>query len=1078
MYFLWMLMFFVLSNPLLSGWGTFSINIPQITVPQIIVPPVAPLPADMNLADFPIKLSDVVLLQAVDGEFLGVDAGDKIVSRQSSLYDPALHFKLAAYDPVAKTISLQVGTKYVAVGSDGLSLLLSANAAALPITWSSDTKKISFIGNGGLPIAIKGGSGQSLSSVKIAQKVTSDFALFDQSLVAMQGVLTKDVVLANLSKVFQPFMIKPQKPAVDWEFFVNFVISFLTKASKDIPQWKVPSIDIADQGQTKRISLCEYASILVGYIADSFSPAPADVQAKARTFLQTLTAPVSPAAPAPVASTSTPFVQGGLVLLQSADGVKTLMVNAQGVAQFLTGATKFNPLIQAQVVAYEPAPARVKLAFSGRCFDQAATSFSSANTAAAPYFTLEATSDSLVSYLTLGQGKRLVLGDNFASGCSLNSQGTPLKITALNSVYSSLPQVKSPATPQEFENSLKAYISAFDLLRDSSDDMTFIFQGLKDYCTFVAVSPDWSLRMNGAIIVNDSPLNYVKSSLQTMLTLSSRYAGLTSALKSAIQQFVASPVFTPIQIASSLASGAVCVLKISDTTALTVDSTGACRAQNYTNLLEPSIHGKVDRFDPVTLSLNFSLTGKKMGTNAANQLVAADTYGAFRVVNEGQSGYSIMNTQNKKLRYDPNAKTIMFADAGTIVQLVLIQPNRCLLDSISGDVVKDLKIFESALMQVRTSADDVSFVVDKLIQYAQQASQAMSWYTTTGIDSKNPTTTTRDYAVVLLKRVKDSATIFTAVPQALKDKIMTAVGSIQDNLQLYSQQINLLDGLAAKLKEASMVTLSSELMQMLNGLIDKVVAGGNVEQRVLLLQKVESYGSAQVVTALAQASASAKMAWDVQNVRLMDKLLVYDAADANAWEDKFDLIKNKLFVRVLNAPEAEKASLMQILLNSSVKKLVAEGSGMSAQLTSWKSLKQQLNNFLFDNSQQLLAPGDAAQAALLTNVQKTLNSLLVGAGMKKGEVPVEPESQLAPEPQSTPEPLSETQVVLTTPPAFAPPLKKTLIPGLISTAEPSEWGSDEFSPMSPVQSVPLNNENDVKPSRNERSAPEQIKFEI
>ena len=1003
---------------------------------------------DLRLASFPVALSDVVLLQGVDGEFIGIDASEKIVSKQSSLYDSGAHFTITSCDLVAKTITLQVGAKYVAPGSDGASLVLSATAASLPILWDSSTQKISFVRSGSAVFTIKGSAGQNLSSFKIVQKLTPATAIFDTAFAGMQKTLTKDIVVSALLNVFQSFMTKPQKTTLDWAFFYNFLSQFFTKAAIDVAEWKLPAMDIVELGKTKRISLCESAANFLGYIADPFSAAPPEVQSKARALQQTLTAQVQQSAVVTPAAPDGGFSQGSLVVLQSADATKTLFVSDQGVTQLLSGVTKFNTSVQAQVVAYDAAAKKIKLSYAGRFFDPANTAFTVMNAPAAQFFSLEATADPLVSYLSLGQGKRLVIGDRFSSGCSVDAQGTPFKIIPLNGVYLSLPLVKMPANSQELENSLKAYFMAFDGVRDSAEDMTFIFQSLKKYCELVGGSPDWFLPMKGTVIVNDSPLNYVKTSFQTMLTLKARYVGLNDALKASIQQFSSGVLFTPMQISSSLAVGALCYLQAGGDAAVVLDASGECKPQPLVSLFEPSIHAVIDRFDQATASLSLLLAGKKMAVNEAGKLVSAEAAGVFRVLTEPSGRYSLVSAQGKKLRYDQAAQSVSFADTGTVVEIVFMQAEQRVLGALSGDAKKDLKLFEKVLLQVRADAKETDFIVGKLIRYAQQASQDVSWYTAVGVDDKNPKATVREYASKLLTRVRDSSSIFTAVAPALKDRISAAVKEIEDNNLLYARQIDSLDELAKKLTESSMVMLSSELVVTLNGLIENIMKQGTADLRNTLLQKVESYTDSSVIGGLAQASDSAKMSWKIQNMRFMDRLLLFPVQDAAAWQDKFDAIKTKLFARVFESEGPEKVALMQVILNSSVKKLVTEGVGLSSKPSSWKSLKQLLNNLLFDVSQQLASSSNEADTASLANVKKLLDALLVSAGMAKEEVApalqvVENEPVPAPVAAVDEKPLE----VVPTPASVVPPKsKRPLLEGMMGAAVAAEVQGVETEP--------------------------------
>mgnify|MGYP003525937567 FL=1 len=172
------------------------------------------------------------------------------------------------------------------------------------------------------------------------------------------------------------------------------------------------------------------------------------------------------------------------------------------------------------------------------------------------------------------------------------------------------------------------------------------------------------------------------------------------------------------------------------------------------------------------------------------------------------------------------------------------------------------------------------------------------------------------------------------------------------------------------------------------------------------------------------------------------------AQDAAAWQDKFDAIKTKLFARVFESAGPEKVALMQVILNSSVKKLVSEGVGFSTKPSSWKSLKQLLNNLLFDVSQQLASSSNEADTASLANVKKLLDALLVSAGMVKEEV--------APVPQVVVEDKAASQsglvvedapVVISSEPAPAVPSKpkRALLAGMIGSAVAVEMTSPNVS---------------------------------
>lgn len=996
-------------------------------------------------------------LQSLSGDLLYITSDAIIGLGKRSLHDPASQFVVESYDSAQRVISIKNGSRYLDIDAEKKALKLSSTKVLLRVLVDADSKNISFLNSSGQVVSVASISGDIVESFKLINPIENSYQRLFELYQKMSQPLAREVLVDAFSGALKDFFLMKQKTQEDWMFFVDFLKELLIKASADIQTWKVPSVDIIEQGKARRVSLCEYAAIFVGYLADPFVLVPVEAQIKARVLQESLLAQLQQPTAVPVSGA---FEVESFVTLQSGDSAKLLFVSNQGVAQMLPGLTRFNSSVHAQIVAYDGATKKIKLSYAGRFFDQANASFSITNAAQSPFFTLEPVPNSSLHYLSLGQGKRLVIGDKFSSGCSLDAQGTPFNILRLNDVYRSLPQVKVPATPQEFENSLKAYFAAFDLVRNRAEDMMFIFQELKKYCELVAVTPDWFLSMKGAVIANDSPLNYVKNSLQTILTLQARYVGLTDALKTLIQQFILGPSFVAMQVSSSLKEGALCYLRAGDMVAVALDNTGVCKPLAIASLLEPSIHAVVDRYDPAAATLSLSVNGKKITTDQTNKLISADVAGVFRFMTEPSGRQSLLNGQNKKLRYDQASQSIVFGDAGIIVEIAFMQPDQRVLGALSGDPAKDLKLFELVLNRMRSRPNELDFVVRKLILYAQQSSKNISWYTATGVDTKNPKVTMRDYASVLLKYVRDSASIFTAASPALKESISAAIKEIEDDGLLYARQIDSLDGLAKKLTEPSLITTSSELVSVLNGLIESVMTRGKAEQRDELMQKVQTYVDPAIVTGLLEASDTAKMAWNIQNIRFLDRLLLYTVQDVSAWQDKFELIKAKLFARLFDAQGSEKISLMQIILNSSVKKLLSEGVLLGVKSGGWRSLRQFLTNLLFDISQQLESAVDDATLASLRNVKKILDGLLVTAGMQQDSPAAQ--TEVVPDVTPAPAPVVIEQPVESRQPPARP--RRALLSGMIGAAvqvdvgtysPPKSTGIESSAPNKKVETVSL-----------------------
>ncbi len=883
--------------------------------------------------------------------------------------------------------------------SNGPSLRDSALALLqkIPASFSQAAAVKAFMQNASLSPAL-----QQIRAQLVALNIGLSDADLGQLMGGMQGTVTRDVVVNVVPRFFQAFMAKNQKSDEDWSSFTPFLIAFITKASKDLAEWQDPILDTVDQGVSKRISIKDYVGTLLAYIANPFSGASAAAQAAVKAYQQS-NALVTPAVG--VQASNSPFVQGKYVVVQSADGTQMLLFTNQKTVQFQSGLTKFNPGVQAKVVTYDAANAKVTLSFGGCFFDGSSSSFSLTDATKAQPFSIVPGADTTTCYLSLAAGKQLVIGTNFASGCSLGAQGTLFKIRALDPVYLSLPQIKLPASSAELENSLQALTDAFDLVRTVPEDLTFLFSVLQQYCQPMSVSPDWSLPIKGAIIVNDSPLNYVKNALQTILTLQVRYTGMSSSLKSSMQQYLASSIFTPIQVSQSLATGALCYFSAGTGAALALDSTGTCIVKSVYSFLDPAIHGIITRFDAATVTMNLSLNGVPLVTNAANQLVSGAAAGSFRVMSEAQNGYSILNTQNKKLRYDATKNTVSFGDTGPLVGIAFMTSDQRVLDALSGDLIKDILLYERALLQVRTIAGDLEFVVRSLIAYTQKASQNPTWYTLTGIDTKNPATTVRDYSATILTRVRDASTIFIAVPQLLKDVITAALTTLQDNTVMYAQQMATLDASMKNITSPSMLTITTDMASVLNALVGNIAGKGTSDQRNTLLQNLQTYLDATVVKGLAGAPDAAQLAWYTQIVQMMDRLVLFDASSAGTWEDKFSAAKASILAVIQGGSDAQKLAGLQIVSGSSLKKLAVEGMPLADKLSSWNAFKQFLTNMSFDLSQINASTLSAAQAGSLTTVQQQMDDILVTVGLK----------QSAPQPVPLPTPQPTVSVVTPAP---------------------------------------------------------------
>ena len=962
------------------------------------------------------NVGDVFLLKSADSEFLGLSDSGEVTCIQTSSLDPATHLALVAYDDVNKRMTVRVGTKNISLSPDNASLVAEAGDKNVTISFDVAAKKMSFV-SGTNPVGVssarlRAANLPAITSFSFVGPLTQDQKVFDDTFNALQGTLTKEGVRDSLQKGFQVFLTKPQKTASDWTLFVGLLSAVAKKAAVDVSDWSLPYLDIVDQDQSMmRISLKDYTVRLFEYVKDPFAGASEDAIAQAVAAIEMLSKKN------PVVATQASgfnFAANMIVALQipakGSGPVKSLVIQDNGKIQQLSSVSRFLPEAQFKIVSFDAEKNFLQLSSKDRFFDSKTGEFTATAASDNSRFVVEQASAGQY-YLLVGANQRLTFSTTSDTGCSFGKDGTALLINQLDRVYANIALLAAPLNASDIDSSLGFFSKAIEVARTNTDDFGYVFAALKKYCEQACDIPDWSLVMDGTTVKAVSPMEYVKSLLNSILTLRARYSGVNDSLSQMIQTFVASKIFTTITLSGALASGAACILKANTNRALGLDNAGLLVMTAFSSAFDPSFHCIVSQFDQAKLQIALSYGGKPIVIDDSGSKLnvgdAATQGTVLRIMQESQGGYSLLNPQNKKLRLSADGATCAFGDSGSLVLLSLIGRDQRVLVDLSGSYVKDLKVFERALQMVATSSADLNFIISQLIAYSAKSANQIDWFTTVGADAKNPQASTRDFSVTLLKRVRDSSWVFTGLNDSIKGKINEAVGVISNNTALYEKQTAQLDELALKLAKPEDVTTSSELFSVLKSLIPGVVSSKKLDQCEIILNKVESFYDESVIPGLAGVQdAEKKVSWAVGLYTLSDQLLLIDARDKSDWDLKLDLMKDMLVARAMSSDASLKSVYLGLLLKSSLKKMAVESGTLSISGLPLKSFKKILNDVAYDVSQ--LSDDAEVKPEVVKSLTEGLKDVLKIAGVQLAPVVETVQEAPAPVVEKTVAPAPET----------------------------------------------------------------------
>lgn len=528
----------------------------------------------------------------------------------------------------------------------------------------------------------------------------------------------------------------------------------------------------------------------------------------------------------------------------------------------------------------------------------------------------------------------------------------------------SIKALKPPMSSADIDAALFLFTQAFESVRADVLKFPIVFDALKAYCAQAASIPDWSASYSGKALHGESPKVYLKSFLSNViLTLRNRYSAVSGDARSALSTFLSGPVFLE---AVGLGKGKTGILRLSDGSCVSLSKAGGFVKKGFVSAYDPSMHFLVSNFNEASRELSLTASGKNIvNANGTFAISDSDASSSLRFVVALQ-GYSLVDVANKKLRFKEGiSQQLVFGDDGVEVSFSLISDAQTVLDRLTGSLATDLAVFDAALQAVKSSPVDLDFVISLLKSYIEVMALRAEWITTINVDSKNPSASAKDYAVSILKKVRDAAWLFTGLTKAITDKIEGALRVAQDQTAFYSAQISALDGLAAAIKAPSDLVVSSGLILSLKTIVSGIMSAGTAEQRDLLLEKINSYYSSETIGALANnPSDFQKNDWFGVLFGYSASILSFDALSLPVWGNKMAQIKKYLISRLIDFDPSVQPQRMQVLVDSCMKKAADECARLSPTGPARQKMRQVLG-FLSSQFKKISSDSNAPAQSVL-----------------------------------------------------------------------------------------------------------------
>ncbi len=936
-----------------------------------------------------IAVGDVAVLSLNDGLYLGLDTAATVTALKTSLLDPKIHFSVLATDTARGKITLGYGSSFLALAPDKLGFVLTSTNTSLMTNLDVASGSIFFKTPGAIvsfdPARFGLSSTTPITSFGFTGPLSKDQCILDL-MNTSTGPLTRDLALTAFQNVFQPLISRPGKVEVDWQCIVRTFVEYVTKASVDIKDWTLPFLDVTSaDGVASRISLQDYAVRLLAYVADPFSPASVSVKAMASDTLKAL----GTAAPAAVTTTTTKEVasltEGAVVMLRvAAQGdlpAKPITVLDDGTLQPVASASAYSKVTHVKLAKYDPKTQNVVLSFGSKFFEKTTGKFSGATQTVSSELVLEPIAGSTSYYLNdASPSLRLKIPDSALSAVSFGgSDATMFDIVPLAQAEWMLDSLKAPANAADLDAALGLFATAFQAASGKADDLISIVTYLGLYCQQALGLPDWGYVMSGKTVSGVSPRDYVKTLLSNVTTLKQRYPGVTAEVQAVITAILGSSSFVP---AVPLSEGKVGVFKLPSNMCLSVVSKNATESassadaasaapaatgaaivgrQSFTSPVDPATHFKILTFNGTTGEIKLAAGANKIVSQAGVfSCTSAGDPTTFKVVPDAQGvGYNLLDSSNKKLRWQDSGA--VFGDMGDVASFVLITDKQALLGGLVGSLAPDLNLFNRMFQAMKESSVDLACTTSVLGTYISQQNSRLEWTSTTKINASDPEQNARDFAINLIKCVRDMNSYFKGVTPEIKKQLEDVLNIAQDMTPLFGVQIAQLDGLAVAVAAPADLADTSPLIVLLKTLVPGVASTGSADQRDVILSKLDTYYDSKVITALGKSIPMAQRnAWIKRVFSLAAQILAFDASTStDLFSEKLGYVKTWLYPRLQKLGTAfgatVQASAMLALLDPHLKTVAKEATALGVSGVVQQGLRQILTN-MSNTLQQLNLP--------------------------------------------------------------------------------------------------------------------------
>ena len=298
----------------------------------------------------------------------------------------------------------------------------------------------------------------------------------------------------------------------------------------------------------------------------------------------------------------------------------------------------------------------------------------------------------------------------------------------------------------------------------------------------------------------------------------------------------------------------------------------------------------------------------------------------------------------------------------------------------TGDLKADLEVFSLSLEKAFAVTENLQDVLKELKAYVGAAVCRFAWMAQ-GKAFTLPIP--KDYCVAILKRIVDNEWFFTGLTPELLMQVNDLIKSADNLAASYPAQLGMLDEYAKQIISSDGLTNTSQLIVLMNFLIESLSQNGTVEMRQKVIEKIEKYYDKKNISALKESGIGAKKnAWSSLLFSACLKTISVHATTPMGVDEKLTCLEKILLPRLKKFDYLIQLEAVKVLLDDYLKGLTSEIVALNHKTTKLKTTFDYIDVALrlFLNDTDL----EAEQKLRVQGLQESLKNLCKTAGIVLG----------------------------------------------------------------------------------------------